>query len=65
MSDILVLYVLKRRTYYRDNKYLNVNDPSKDYEVIEHKDVEEVNKLLMRTQASQMSWQTPKAKNIS
>lgn len=45
MSDILVLYVLKRRTYYRENKYLNVIDPSKEYEVIDHKDVEEVCEL--------------------
>lgn len=42
MSDILVLYVLKRRTYYRDNKYLNVNDPSSEYEVVDHKDAAEV-----------------------
>lgn len=42
VSDILVLYVLKRRTYYRENKYLNVIDPSKEYEVIDHKDVEEM-----------------------
>ena len=42
VSDILVLYVVKRRSYYRDNKYLNVNDPSEEYEVLDHKDTEEV-----------------------
>ena len=42
MCDVLVLYILKRRDYYRDNKYLNVNDPIHDYEVITHKDTEEV-----------------------
>lgn len=42
VSDVLVLYVLKRRNYYRENKYLNVNDPSADYEIIDGKAAQEV-----------------------
>ena len=42
ICDVLVLYVVKGRNYYRENKYQNVNDPGHDYEVINHKDAEEV-----------------------
>ena len=42
VSDVLVLYVVKKRMYYRENKYLNVNDPHSDYEVVDHKDAAEV-----------------------
>ncbi|XP_064392414.1 P2X purinoceptor 4-like isoform X2 [Halichondria panicea] len=42
ISDILVLYVLGKRSYYRRKKYLNVNDPIiDDYQVIEEEDEEE------------------------
>lgn len=40
ISDVLVLYVVRRRNYYRENKYLNVNDPRNDYEVVDHKDAD-------------------------
>lgn len=42
VSDILVLYVVKKRLFYRENKYLNVNDAHSDYEVVDHKDAAEV-----------------------
>lgn len=43
ISDILVLYVVKRRIHYRENKYLNVIDPSTGgYEVVDEKDAAEV-----------------------
>ena len=43
ISDIVVLYVLGKRSYYRRKKYLNVNDPIiDDYQVIEEEDEEEV-----------------------
>ncbi len=42
-SDIVVLYVLGKRSYYRRKKYLNVNDPIvDDYQIIEEEDKEEV-----------------------
>ena len=37
MSDVIVLYVLKKRSFYREKKYLYVNDSNIDedqYEVI-------------------------------
>jgi len=37
VSDVIVLYLLKQRTFYRGKKYLNVVDPHKEsneYEVI-------------------------------
>jgi hypothetical protein len=40
---MLVLYVLKRRNYYRDNKYLQVIDPtSNGYEIVDHDDAAEM-----------------------
>lgn len=42
VSDVLVLYVLKRRSYYRENKYHEVKDPITEYEILDHKDAEEV-----------------------
>ena len=37
ISDIIVLYLLKQRWFYRDKKYLNVVDPPDEsgYEVID------------------------------
>ena len=37
VSDVIVLYLLKKRSFYREKKYLNVVDPEKEdngYEVI-------------------------------
>lgn len=45
VSDVVVLYVLKGRRYYRENKYHNVSSPDLEYEVIDHKDADEVNVL--------------------
>ena len=43
ISDIIVLYVLGKRTYYRKKKYLNVNDPiADDYQIIGDEDRDEV-----------------------
>ena len=43
ISDIIVLYVLGKRTYYRKKKYLNVNDPiADDYQIIDDEDRDEV-----------------------
>ncbi len=42
MCDILVLYVLKSRDYYRDSKYLNVSSPGLEYDMIQRDEAQEV-----------------------
>lgn len=43
VSDVIVLYVLGKRSYYRRRKYLNVNDPVEDdYQIIDGDEREEV-----------------------
>lgn len=42
VCDVLVLYVVRARNYYRESKYQNVNDPQNDYEIINDKSVEQV-----------------------
>ena len=42
VCDVLVLYVVRARNYYRDSKYQNVQDPHSDYEIINDKSVEQV-----------------------
>ena len=37
-----MLYIVKSRSYYRDNKYQQVDDPSGDYEIIDRGDAKEV-----------------------
>lgn len=42
VSDILVLYILKSRDYYRHKKILNVTDPpAENYEIINDSDTED------------------------
>ena len=42
VSDVIVLYVLRKGGYYRKKKYLNVNEPitvdHKDYDIIDEED---------------------------
>ena len=39
ISDVIVLYVLKSRNYYRQKKYLNVANPTTgDYDIIDSPD---------------------------
>lgn len=41
VCDVLVLYVLGKRAYYRKKKYLNVNNPGnveRDYDIIQDED---------------------------
>ena len=42
VSDVLVLYVIKGKQYYRTKKYQQVSTPVFEYEVVDHKDADEV-----------------------
>ena len=48
-SDIIVLYVLQKRYFYRDKKYLNVVDPHTGYDVSTGSNDSDVRKRVSRT----------------
>jgi len=59
VSDVIVLYLLKQRTFYRGKKYLNVVDPQKEsneYEVITEPEEYGEKEPINRHTAAQQSY---------